>query len=208
MSQIFYVHPDNPQERLIGQISSIVHAGGIIAYPTDSAYALGCKLGDKRALDRIRKLRRLDDKHHFTLMCRDLSDIGNYGQVDNQAYRLLKSMTPGPFTFILRATKEVPRRLMHVKRRTIGIRIPDNSVARAILAAVGEPLLTTTLILPGEEYPISESYMIDELVGDHIEAVVDAGNCGIDVTTVIDLESDQPSLVRQGKGDASKYIHL
>lgn len=203
MAQFFQIHPDNPQSRLIRQAVDIIRAGGLIVYPTDSAYALGCQIGDKKAQDRIRRLRRLGERHNFTLVCRDLSEISVYAKVENTHYRLLKSLTPGPYTFIHRATKQVPRRLMNEKRKTIGIRIPDNRIALALLEELGEPLMSSTLILPGDEMPLTDPYEMRQALEHDVDLVIDGGYCGIEPTTVVDLEGDVPEVVRAGKGDAS-----
>jgi len=203
MAQHFYIHPDNPQQRLIKQIADQVRRGGVIAYPTDSSYALACHLGDKQAVDRIRQIRQIDDKHNFTLVCRDLSDISTYAQVNNDTYRLLKSLTPGPFTFVLKATKEVPRRLQHPKRKTVGIRVPDNIVAKQILEELGEPMLTSTLIMPNESEAIADPYDIDERLANVLDLIVDAGVIPYEPTTVVVWDQDFPEIVRQGKGEAS-----
>lgn len=201
MSQYFRVHPDNPQPRLIHQAVEMVRRGAVIAYPTDSAYALGCHLGDKKALDRIRRIRQLDDKHNFTLMCRDLSELSVYAKVDNQAYRLLNAYTPGAYTFILPATREVPRRLLHPRRRTIGIRIPDNPIVHALLGELGEPLMSSTLILPGQEMPMTDAEDIREVLEHDLDLIIDGGHCGIDPTTVVNLTSEEPMVTRLGKGN-------
>jgi tRNA threonylcarbamoyl adenosine modification protein (Sua5/YciO/YrdC/YwlC family) len=206
VSQFFQLHPDNPQQRLVRQAADIIRAGGVVVYPTDSAYALGCHIGDKNALDRIRRLRKLDDKHNFTLMCRDLSELAAYARVDNAAYRLLRHNTPGPYTFIFQATSEVPRRLKHAKRKTIGLRVPDNIIALALLEDLGEPLMSSTLIMPGEEYALIDPYEIRQLLEHEVDLVVDGGYCGMEPTTVIDLSDDVPQLLRQGKGDASPFL--
>ena len=203
MAQFFPLHPANPQSRLIRQAVDIIRAGGLIVYPTDSAYALGCQIGDKKAQDRIRRLRRLGERHNFTLVCRDLSEISVYAKVENTHYRLLKSLTPGPYTFIHRATKQVPRRLMNEKRKTIGIRIPDNRIALALLEELGEPLMSSTLILPGDEMPLTDPYEMRQALEHDVDLVIDGGYCGIEPTTVVDLEGDVPEVVRAGKGDAS-----
>lgn len=200
MSQFFQIHPENPQKRLIKQAVDIIHKGGVIVYPTDSAYALGCHLGDKSALERIKRIRQLDDKHNFTLVCRDLSEIGTYAKVDNRAYRLLKSHTPGPYTFILKATSEVPRRLMHPKRRTIGLRIPENQVALDLMAELGEPIMSTTLILPGEDEPMMDPYEIRDLLQHDVDLVIDGGYCGMEPTTVVNLSEELPEIIREGAG--------
>jgi len=205
MSQFFQIHPDNPQLRLIKQAVEIIEQGGVIAYPTDSAYAIGCHLGEKRAIDKIRQIRRLDDKHNFTLMCRDLTDISTYAKIDNQQYRQIKAHTPGPYTFILDATSEVPRRLMHPKRRQIGIRIPDNKIALAILEELSQPLMSTTLILPGEDVPMTDPYEIRASLESRVDLVIDGGFCGFEATTIIDISKEQPVILRQGCGDISAF---
>ncbi len=206
MSQYFRIHPDNPQPRLIAQAADIIKAGGVIVYPTDSAYALGCHLGDKQAILRIRQIRNLDDDHNFSLVCRDLSDLGMYARVSNTAYRLLKAATPGPYTFVLQATREVPRRLVHPKRKTIGVRVPDNEICRALLDALGEPLMSSTLILPGDEYPLTEPLEIRELLEHQVDLVMDGGFCGLESTTVVDLEDDVPVVLREGRGDLDLFV--
>lgn len=205
MSQFFQIHPVNPQSRLINQAADIVRKGGVIAYPTDSAYALGCQLGDKAALERIRRIRRLDDNHNFTLVCRDLSELGTYARVDNTAYRLIRNHTPGPYTFILKATAEVPRRLLHPKRRTIGLRVPENRIALALLEAMGEPLMSVTLILSGEELPLTDPYDIRQTLEHELDLVVDGGYCGMEPTSVIDLSDDTPVVIRRGLGDVAEF---
>jgi len=206
VSQFFQVHPDNPQARLISQAVDIIRGGGVVVYPTDSAYALGCHIGDKQAVDRIRRLRKLDDKHNFTLVCRDLSEIANYAKVDNTAYRLLKHATPGPYTFILRATSEVPRRLMQAKRKTVGLRVPDNAIAQALLAELEQPLMSVTLIMPGDEFPLIDPYDIRQELEHHVDLVIDGGFCGMEPTTVIDLVDEVPVLMRTGKGDPAPFM--
>lgn len=205
MAQFFQIHAENPQHRLIVQAADIIRKGGLVVYPTDSAYALGCHIGDKDALERIRTLRKLDKNHNFTLMCRDLSEIATYARVDNQAYRLIKNHTPGAYTFILEATADVPRRLMHPKRKTIGLRVPDNPIALALLEELGEPLMTSSLLLPGEEFPMTDPYDIRDTLEHFVELVIDGGYCGLEPTTVIDLTDSTPQLVRQGKGDFSPF---
>jgi tRNA threonylcarbamoyl adenosine modification protein (Sua5/YciO/YrdC/YwlC family) len=205
MSQFFQIHPENPQARLIRQAVDIVRAGGVIVYPTDSAYALGCQIGDKAALDRIRRIRRLDARHNFTLVCRDLSELATYARVDNTVYRLLKAHTPGAYTFILRATSEVPRRLMHPKRRTVGLRVPDNAIAQALLADLNEPLMSVTLIMPDDELPLIDPYEIRELLEHDVDLVIDGGYCGMEATTVVDLADDMPMVLRAGKGDPAPF---
>lgn len=201
MSQYFEVHPDNPQPRLLKQAVQILHGGGVVAIPTDSSYALVCHLDDKAAAESLRRIRGVDDKHHLTLLCRDLSELASYARVDNRQYRLLKLGTPGPFTFILEATKEVPRRLSHPSRRTIGLRVPDHAVTQALLEQLGQPLIATTLIAPGESEPMNDPQEIRERFQKLLGAVVDAGACPMQPTTVVDLSGDTPALVRAGRGD-------
>jgi tRNA threonylcarbamoyl adenosine modification protein (Sua5/YciO/YrdC/YwlC family) len=205
VAQFFSIHTDTPHSRLIKQAVTIVRSGGIIVYPTDSCYALGCHLGDKDAMIRIRAIRQVDERHHFTLVCRNLAEIATYAKVDNSQYRLLKATTPGSYTFILQATREVPRRMQHPKRNTIGLRVPDHPVVLALLEELDEPLLSSTLILPGDEYPLNDTDEIRERLEHQVELVMDAGSCGIDMTTVIDLTSDVPVLVRQGKGSLEPF---
>nr|MBS0021158.1 threonylcarbamoyl-AMP synthase [Gammaproteobacteria bacterium] len=202
MGQFFHVHPKDPQPRLIAQAVAVVRAGGLIAYPTDSCYALGCHMGNKTAMERIRRIRQIDPLKHFTLLCRDLSEIASYARVDNSAYRLLRSLTPGPYTFVLKATREVPRRLQDPRRKTVGIRIPDQIIAQALLRSLGEPLMSSTLIPPGADLPMTDPEAIQESLGAQIELVIDGGPGGIEPTTVIDLTSDLPRLLRRGLGDA------
>ena len=201
MAQYFEVHPANPQPRLLKQAAQILHAGGIAAIPTDSSYALVCHLDDKAAAENLRRIRGVDDKHHLTLLCRDLSELASYARVDNKQYRLLKLGTPGPFTFILEATKEVPRRLSHPSRRTIGLRVPSHAVTQALLELLGQPLIATTLIAPGETDPMNEPELIRERFQKQLQAIVDGGACRRQPTTVIDLTGDAPVLVRKGRGD-------
>jgi tRNA threonylcarbamoyl adenosine modification protein (Sua5/YciO/YrdC/YwlC family) len=203
MSQYFEVHPENPQQRLLKQAAQILHGGGVAAIPTDSSYALVCHLDDKAAAENLRRIRGVDDKHHLTLLCRDLSELASYARVDNRQYRLLKLGTPGPFTFILEATKEVPRRLSHPSRRTIGLRVPDHAVTQGLLELLGQPLLATTLIASGESEPMNDPQEIRERFQRQVQAVVDAGACPMQPTTVVDLTGDMPALIRQGRGDAS-----
>ena len=205
MSQFFQVHPDNPQARLVRQAVDIIRAGGVIVYPTDSAYALGCQIGDKAALDRIRRIRRLEADHNFTLVCRDLSELATYARVDNTQYRLLRNNTPGPYTFILKATSEVPRRLMHAKRKTVGLRVPENNIAQALLADLGEPLMSVTLILPGDELPLIDPYEIRDTLEHDVDLVIDGGYCGMEPTSVIDLADDLPLVLRVGTGDVTPF---
>lgn len=205
MSQFFQIHPDNPQARLIRQAVEIIEQGGVVAYPTDSAYALGCHLGNKSAADKIRNIRKLTDKHNFTLVCRDLGDISTYAKLDNVQYRQIKAHTPGAYTFILNATTEVPRRLMHAKRRQIGIRIPDNNITLALLEELREPLMSTTLILPGDDMPMTDPYEIRSLLEHTLDLVIDGGFCGFEATSVIDLSGEAPSIIRKGCGDTSAF---
>ena len=206
VAQFFQIHPDNPQGRLITQAAEIIASGGVIVFPTDSAYAVGCRLGDKLALERIRALRQLDKQHNFTLMCRDLSELASYAKVDNQMFRLLKNHTPGPFTFIMPATAEVPRRLMHPKRKTIGLRVPDNAITQALLAELGEPLMSCSLIMPGEAQPLTDPYDIRDTLEHQVELVIDGGFCGLEATTVVDLTGEEPVLIRQGCGNIDEIF--
>lgn len=201
MAQFFSIHPDNPQPRLIKQSVDIIKRGGLIAYPTDSAYALGCHIGDKMALDRVRALRDLDKEHNFTLLCRDLSELASFARVDNAAFRLLRNHTPGPFTFILNATSDVPRRLLHPKRKTVGLRIPENNIALALVEELGEPMLTCSLILPDNHLPETDAEQIREQLEHQVDLVIDGGHCGVDPTTVVDLTGAAPVIRRQGKGE-------
>lgn len=205
MSQFFRIHPRNPQGRLIHRAVEIIRRGGVIAYPTDSGYALGCHLGDKTALDRICQVRDLDANHNFTLICRDLSDVGSYAIFDTPVYRLLKANTPGAYTFILRATREVPKRVLHRKKKTIGLRIPDHPITHALLIELNEPMLTTTLILPGEDYPMNDPLEIRNRLQKQIDLVIDGGSCGTMPTTVVDLSDTIPKILRRGKGDPSPF---
>jgi|TARA_B110000093_G_C12912973_1_gene385602 tRNA threonylcarbamoyl adenosine modification protein (Sua5/YciO/YrdC/YwlC family) len=205
VSQFYQIHPENPQARLIRNAVDIIHNGGVLVYPTDSGYALGCHIGDKTALDRIRRIRKLDDKHNFTLVCRDLSEIATYAKVNNTSYRLLRHTTPGAYTFILQATSEVPRRLMHPKRKTVGLRVPDNAIAAALLADLGEPLMSVTLIMPGDEFPLTDPYDIRETLEHEVDLVIDGGYCGMEPTTVVDLADDRPVILRAGKGDVTPF---
>jgi tRNA threonylcarbamoyl adenosine modification protein (Sua5/YciO/YrdC/YwlC family) len=205
MTQFFQIHPDNPQLRLIKQAVQIIHGGGVVALPTDSCYALVCHLDDKGAVERLRRIRGIDEKHHLTLLCRDLSEIAEYAKVDNRQYRLLKAATPGPYTFILEATKEVPRRVSHPSRKTIGLRVPENTVAHALLEELQQPLLGTTLILPDSEQPMTDAEEIRDRLGKQIDLVIDGGACSLEPTTVIDLSDSEPVLVRQGRGDAAAF---
>lgn len=204
MAQHLQVHPQNPQLRLLKQAAAILQAGGIAAVPTDSSYALVCRLDDKTAAENLRRIRQVDDKHHLTLLCRDLSELASYARVDNRQFRMLKLGTPGPFTFILEATKEVPRRLSHPSRRTIGLRVPDHRVTQDLLALFGEPLLSATMIAPGESEAMNDAAEINERFGKVLQAVVDAGACPLQPTTVVDLSADEPVVLRQGRGDLAR----
>jgi tRNA threonylcarbamoyl adenosine modification protein (Sua5/YciO/YrdC/YwlC family) len=205
MSQYFSMHPEQPQPRLVRQAAQIIRDGGLVAFPTDSAYALGGHMGDAALLQRIRRIREVDERHHFTLMCRDLSEIGTYARVDNAIYRLLKATTPGTYTFILEGTKELPRRLMHPKRKTIGLRVPDHPVVAALLTELGEPMLTSTLLLPGDDLPLTDPDDIRDRLGKQIDLVIEAGFCGPEATSVIDLTSGTPELIRAGRGDLAPF---
>jgi tRNA threonylcarbamoyl adenosine modification protein (Sua5/YciO/YrdC/YwlC family) len=205
VAEFFAIHPDNPQARLVERVSAVIRAGGVVVLPTDSGYALACALENKRGVDVIRQIRRLDDKHNFTLLCRDLSEISTYAHVENTTYRLLKAHTPGAYTFILEATREVPRRLVHPKRKQIGIRVPDNRIAQAVLSDLGEPLMTSTLMLPGESLPMTDPYEVQEVLGHQIEVVIDGGFCGFEGTSVVDLTAEVPVVTRVGAGDTSAF---
>jgi len=203
MSQYFVIHSVTPQKRLIHRAVEIIEQGGLIVYPTDSCYALGCHIGDKQAMQRIRKIRKADDKHHFTLMCKDLSELSTYAVVENSAYRLMKNCTPGPYTFLLKATHEVPRRLQTPKRKTIGLRVPDHPIAQQLCTELGQPLMSSTLILPKQKEPLSDPQEMRELLEHEVDLVIDGGYCGIETSTVIDFVGSSPTILRQGKGDAS-----
>jgi tRNA threonylcarbamoyl adenosine modification protein (Sua5/YciO/YrdC/YwlC family) len=205
MSLFIQIHPENPQARLIAQAADVVRSGGVIIYPTDSGYALGCGIGEKTALERICRIRRLDERHHFTLVCRDLSEIATYAKVDNTAYRLLKAATPGPYTFILPATREVPRRLMQPKRKTIGIRVPANAIARALLDTLGEPMMSTTLILPGEPHAETDPYEIRDRLDHEVDLIIDGGYGGLEVTTMVEFQESGPVILRRGLGDPDLF---
>ena len=207
MAQFFQIHPTHPQSRLIKRAVEIVRHGGVIAYPTDSSYALGCHIGDKAAMERIRRIRRVEEDHNFTLVCRDLSEVAQYARVGNADYRLLKANTPGPYTFVLPATREVPRRLQHPKRKTIGLRVPDHVIAQALLAELNEPLMSSTLMLPGESLPLSDPEEIRQRLEHDVDLVIDGGFCGLEPTTVIEIEEGRATVVRQGKGDSERLPH-
>ena len=208
MGQYFEIHTDNPQLRLIGQAAAILRQGGIVVYPTDSCYALGCHIGDKAAVDRIVRLRQLGERHNMSLICRDLSVLSSFAKVGNANFRLLKSLTPGPYTFLLKATRDVPRRLQHPKRKTIGIRIPDNNIVWALLESLGEPILSTSLILPGDEYPMNEPEEMQQRLINEVDLIIDGGHGGIATTTVLDLTLDDPHVVREGLGEIGNLIDL
>ncbi|MCA0180756.1 MAG: threonylcarbamoyl-AMP synthase [Actinobacteria bacterium] len=206
MARLLDVHPIDPQPRAISQVVALLRDGGLIAYPTDSGYALGATLGNQEAKDRIREIRRLDDKHHYTVICRDFAQLGQFVFVDNSIFRAIKSATPGPYTFILPATKEVPRKLLHAKKKTIGVRIPQSRVVQAILAELGEPLLSSTLILPGESEPMTQGWLVKEELDHAVDIVLDSGECGIEPTTVVDFSSGEPVIARAGAGDPTRFV--
>lgn len=205
MARYFDVHPEDPQPRAIGQVVEIIRTGGLVAYPTDSCFALGCALGNQEGKDRITRIRQLDDKHHYTLVCRDFAQLGQLVHIDNAVFRAIKAATPGSYTFILPATREVPRRLMHPKKKTVGVRIPDHPVAQALLAGLGEPMLSSTLLLPGEDEPMTDGWLIKEELDLLVDAVVDSEECGLEPTTVVDFSSGAPEVVRRGAGDPSRF---
>jgi tRNA threonylcarbamoyl adenosine modification protein (Sua5/YciO/YrdC/YwlC family) len=205
MARYLDIHPANPQRRAIAQVADIVREGGVIAYPTDSCYALGCQLGNSGGIERIRSIRQLDDRHHLTLVCQDFAQLGQFVHVPNRVFRAIKAATPGSYTFILAATKEVPRRLQHPGKKTIGVRIPDHRVTQALLAELGEPLVSSTLLLPGQDDPLTQGWEINEQLGDRLDAVIDSGDCGTEPTTVIDFSSGEPEIVRRGAGDPSDF---
>jgi tRNA threonylcarbamoyl adenosine modification protein (Sua5/YciO/YrdC/YwlC family) len=206
MSQLFKIHPENPQLHLLRQAVTIIHNGGIVVYPTDSAYAIGCHIGDKQAITRIRAIRKLDAEHNFTLVCRDLSELSSYAVVSNSQFRLLKALTPGAYTFILKATKEVPNRLQHPKRKTIGIRVPDHKIALSLLEALEGPMMSVTMILPGDDLPLIEPEAIRDILGRKVDLVIDGGYCGVEPTTVVDLVEQTPRIIRYGKGDVTPLL--
>ncbi len=205
MAQLFHIHPQNPQGRLISQAVKIIRKGGIMAYPTDSSYALGCHIGDARALERIRSIRQAGPEHNFTLVCEDLSELAKYARVENQDYRLLKSLTPGAYTFILPATREVPRRLQHPKRKTIGLRVPDFPIVSALLTELGEPIMSSTLWMQGDDLPLNDAHDIEERIGHEVDLIIDAGPCDLEPTTVLEIDRGLVNVVRQGKGDANAF---
>ncbi|MGY4720720.1 L-threonylcarbamoyladenylate synthase [Naumannella cuiyingiana] len=205
MARYFDVHPDNPQPRAIGQVIDIVRDGGLVAYPTDSCFALGCRLGNADGLNRIRAIRQLDDKHHFTLVCKDFAQLGQFVQLDNATFRAVKAATPGKYTFILPATREVPRQMLHPKKRTVGVRIPEHTTTLALVEALGEPMISSTLLLPGEEDPLTEGWVINDELGNQLDAVVDSGDCGVEPTTVVDLSGEEVVIARYGAGDPAPF---
>ncbi|RLP95273.1 L-threonylcarbamoyladenylate synthase [Micromonospora sp. CV4] len=205
MARYYDVHPENPQPRIIGQVADLIRGGGLVAYPTDSCYALGIQLGNRDGLDRIREIRHLDDRHHFTLVCRDFAQLGQFVQISNSVFRLVKASTPGSYTFILPATREVPRRMLHPKKRTVGVRVPRHIVTQALLAELGEPLVSSTLVLPGDDEPMTQGWEIKERLDHQLDAVVDAGDCGKEPTTVVDLSGSEPEILRRGAGDPSRF---
>jgi tRNA threonylcarbamoyl adenosine modification protein (Sua5/YciO/YrdC/YwlC family) len=205
MARFLDVHPVDPQPRAIGQAVQLIRDGGLVAYPTDSGYALGCALGNQDGKDRILRIRQLDERHHFTLVCRDFAQLGQLVHIDNRVFRAIKAATPGPYTFILPATKEVPRRLLHPKKKTVGVRIPENRVVQALLAELGEPILSSTLILPGEDAPMTEGWLVKEELDHQVDAVIDAGECGAEPTTVIDYSDGTPEVTRVGAGDPAPF---
>ncbi|MET8040976.1 L-threonylcarbamoyladenylate synthase [Micromonospora sp. NPDC005215] len=205
MARYYDVHPENPQPRIIGQVADLIRGGGLVAYPTDSCYALGIQLGNQDGLDRIRQIRQLDDRHHFTLVCRDFAQLGQFVQISNSVFRLVKASTPGSYTFILPATREVPRRMLHPKKRTVGVRVPRHSVTQALLAELAEPLVSSTLVLPGDDEPMTQGWEIKERLDHQLDAVLDAGDCGKEPTTVIDLSGPEPEILRRGAGDVSRF---
>ncbi|MFF0468123.1 L-threonylcarbamoyladenylate synthase [Micromonospora zamorensis] len=205
MARYYDVHPENPQPRIIGQVADLVRSGGLVAYPTDSCYALGIQLGNPDGLDRIRQIRHLDDRHHFTLVCRDFAQLGQFVRISNSVFRLVKASTPGSYTFILPATREVPRRMLHPKKRTVGVRVPRHTVTQALLAELAEPLVSSTLVLPGDDEPMTQGWEIKERLDHQLDAVLDAGDCGKEPTTVIDLSGPEPEILRRGAGDVSRF---
>lgn len=205
MARYYDVHPDNPQPRALAQVAELIRGGGLVAYPTDSGFALGCQLGNRDGLDRIRSIRALDQNHHFTLVCSEFAQLGQFVQMDNDVFRAVKAATPGQYTFILPATREVPKQMLHPKKKTVGVRIPDHVTARALLDTLGEPLLSSTLLLPGEDAPMTEGWMITDELGGVLDAVLDSGDCGTEPTTVVDLSGDEVEVVRRGAGDPSPF---
>jgi len=205
MARYYDVHPQNPQPRTLVQVAELIASGGLIAYPTDSGYALGCKLGNREGLERIRSIRRLDDRHHFTLVCSEFAQLGQYVQMDNDVFRAVKAATPGPYTFILKATKEAPKVMLHPKKKTVGVRLPNHTTALELLKVLGEPLMSSTLMLPEAVDPLTEGWVVDTEIGNLIDAVLDSGDCGLEPTTIVDLSTDEPQILRYGAGDAAAF---
>ncbi|HQA77936.1 MAG TPA: L-threonylcarbamoyladenylate synthase [Propionicimonas sp.] len=205
MARYFDVHPSNPQPRALAQVVEILRSGGLVAYPTDSGYALGCRLGNRDGLERIRTLRNLNDKHHFTLVCSEFAQLGQYVQMNNDVFRAVKAATPGAYTFILRATREAPKVMLHPKKKTVGVRVPAHTTALALLQALGEPLMSSTLMLPGEEHPMTDGWQVNDAIGNQLDAVLDSGDCGLDPTTIVDLSEDEPEVLRYGAGDPAPF---
>lgn len=206
MARYFDVHPDNPQPRALSQVADLIRSGGLVAYPTDSGYALGCQLGNRDGLERIRSLRGLDERHHFTLVCSEFAQLGQYVQMDNYVFRAVKAATPGQYTFILKATREAPKVMLHPKKKTVGVRVPKHTTALALLKTLGEPLVSSTLILPEQVDPLTEGWLVDQEVGHQLDAILDSGDCGLEPTTIIDLSEDEPVLLRQGAGDPTPFL--
>ena len=206
MARYFDVHPDNPQPRALAQVADLIRSGGLVAYPTDSGYALGCRLGNRDGLERIRSLRGLDERHHFTLVCSEFAQLGQYVQMDNYVFRAVKAATPGQYTFILKATREAPKVMLHPKKKTVGVRVPTHTTALALLNTLGEPLVSSTLILPEQVDPLTEGWLVDQEVGHQLDAIRDSGDCGLEPTTIIDLSEDEPVLLRQGAGDPTPFL--
>jgi tRNA threonylcarbamoyl adenosine modification protein (Sua5/YciO/YrdC/YwlC family) len=205
MARYYDIHPKNPQPRTLAQVAEVIASGGLIAYPTDSGYALGCKLGNRDGLERIRSIRQLDDRHHFTLVCSEFAQLGQYVQMDNDVFRAVKAATPGPYTFILKATKEAPKVMLHPKKKTVGVRLPSHTATLELLKVLGEPLMSSTLMLPEAADPLTEGWVVDSEVGNLIDAVLDSGDCGLEPTTIVDLSEDEPAILRYGAGDASAF---
>ncbi|PFG16637.1 tRNA threonylcarbamoyl adenosine modification protein (Sua5/YciO/YrdC/YwlC family) [Propionicimonas paludicola] len=206
MARYFDVHPDNPQPRSLGQVADLIRGGALVAYPTDSGYALGCQLGNRDGLQRIRALRGLDDRHHFTLVCSEFGQLGQYVQMDNNVFRAVKAATPGPYTFILKATREAPKVMLHPKKKTVGVRVPEHTTALALLHTLGEPLMSSTLILPEQVDPLTEGWLVDQELGNQLDAILDSGDCGLEPTTIIDLSEDEAVVLRQGAGDPTPFL--
>lgn len=205
MARYFAVHPENPQPRSLAQVAEVVTGGGLLAYPTDSGYALGCQLGNREGLQRIRTLRHLDDRHHFTLVCSEFAQLGQYVQMDNDVFRAVKAATPGAYTFILKATREAPKVMLHPKKKTVGVRVPQHTTTLALLKVLGAPLMSSTLILPGQEDPMTDGVLVDEELGNQLDAILDSGDCGLEPTTIVDLSGDEPEVLRVGAGDPSPF---